>query len=88
MEKKINIAEFYSGKTIFVTGVSGFIGKVLVWKLLNSCPKLEKIYVLLRPKRGKLAQHRLEELLQTPVSHSILILKYFLQFSYIFLFKL
>ncbi|KAK7574219.1 hypothetical protein V9T40_011410 [Parthenolecanium corni] len=67
MEKKIDIAEFYSGKTIFVTGVSGFIGKVLVWKLLNSCPKLEKIYVLLRPKRGKLAQHRLEELLQTPI---------------------
>nr|AGK27745.1 fatty acyl-CoA reductase [Ericerus pela] len=67
MEEKSEISEFYSEKTIFVTGVSGFIGKVLVWKLLRSCPKLERIYVLMRAKRGKSTQHRLDELLQTPI---------------------
>ena len=62
------VADFYRGKTIFLTGASGFIGKVLIWKLLQSCPDLDTIYVLIRPKYGKNVQHRVEELLQVPVS--------------------
>lgn len=68
MAEHSSVAEFYADKTIFVTGASGLIGKVLIWKLLHSCPDLNVIYVLIRPKRGKNVRHRIDELLQSPVS--------------------
>ncbi|XP_022197198.2 putative fatty acyl-CoA reductase CG5065 [Nilaparvata lugens] len=43
--------EFYNGRYIFVTGGTGFIGKVLLHKLLVSCPQIERIYLLLRNRR-------------------------------------
>ena len=60
------ISQFYAGKCIFITGVTGFMGKVLLHKLLNSCPMLERIYVLIRPKRDELPQVRLDKLLDGP----------------------
>jgi len=47
------ISEFYRDRCIFITGATGFLGKVLVEKLLRSCPKIKGIYVLLRPKKGQ-----------------------------------
>lgn len=67
MAEHSSVAEFYADKTIFVTGASGLIGKVLIWKLLHSCPDLNVIYVLIRPKRGKNVRHRIDELLQSPI---------------------
>lgn len=61
------IQKFYNGRTIFVTGSSGLMGKVLVEKLLFSCPNVEKIYMLIRPKRGKNASQRIEAIWQLPV---------------------
>jgi len=61
------ISQFYAGKCIFITGVTGFMGKVLLHKLLNSCPMLEKIYVLIRPKRDELPQVRLDKLYDGPL---------------------
>lgn len=52
------IQEFYSGKTVFVTGVTGFLGKLLVEKLLRGCPQIRRIYVHVRGKRG-LAQEEI-----------------------------
>ena len=52
------VSQFYSEKCIFITGATGFMGKVLLNKLLQSCPMLESIYVLIRPKRDELPQGR------------------------------
>lgn len=46
------ISEFYSGKSILITGATGFCGKVLVEKLLRDCGGLEKIYVVAREKKN------------------------------------
>jgi FlaA1/EpsC-like NDP-sugar epimerase len=35
-------------RSIFITGATGFVGKVLVEKLLRSCPDIAKIYILVR----------------------------------------
>lgn len=43
--------DFYNGRYVFVTGGTGFIGKVLLHKLLVSCPQIERIYLLLRNRR-------------------------------------
>lgn len=63
-----SVSEFYNGKTIFITGGTGFMGKVLLEKLLRGCPGVSKIYLLIRPKRGQNAQERLQQLLCSPVS--------------------
>nr|CAD7610859.1 unnamed protein product [Timema genevievae] len=56
------IAEFYRGRCIMITGATGFMGKVLVEKLLRSCPDIANIYLLMRPKRGTDVMTRLDEL--------------------------
>ncbi|CAG0914000.1 unnamed protein product, partial [Notodromas monacha] len=59
------IAEFFEGKCIFVTGATGFIGKLLVEKLLRSCPGIKKIYLLVREKKGQHVQERVDHVLQS-----------------------
>lgn len=59
MEKlESEIIPFYKNKTIFLTGGSGFVGKVFIEKLLRVTEVL-CIYVLMRPKRGKEIQDRI-----------------------------
>lgn len=62
-----SVSDFYSGKTVFITGGTGFMGKVLLEKLLRSCPGVAKIYLLIRPKKGQDARERLQQLLNSPV---------------------
>lgn len=62
-----SIADFYAGRTLFLTGATGFMGKVLLEKLLRSCPAIHRIYVLIRPKRGCSVPSRLSEVLETKV---------------------
>jgi alcohol-forming fatty acyl-CoA reductase len=61
------IPEFYAGQEIFITGGSGFIGKVLIEKLLRSCPDVKAIYLLLRPKKGVEVEERLKEITDMPL---------------------
>lgn len=63
----IDIARFYQGKSVFLTGGTGFIGKVILEKLLRSCPDIKNLYFMIRPKRGKSCQERLEKLLTLPL---------------------
>ena len=47
------------------------MGKVLVEKLLRSCPDVSHLYLLMRPRRGLDARHRLDDMLTAPVSDSM-----------------
>lgn len=68
MDELSEIQTFYKGKTILITGGTGLMGKVLIEKLLYSCSDLNKIYMLLRPKRGRSPEIRVDEMLKLPVS--------------------
>ncbi|XP_014251246.1 putative fatty acyl-CoA reductase CG5065 [Cimex lectularius] len=52
------IPQFYAGRSVLVTGATGFMGKVLVEKLLRSCPQIGNVYIVIRSKRGQSAQER------------------------------
>ncbi|XP_055610155.1 putative fatty acyl-CoA reductase CG5065 [Uranotaenia lowii] len=72
MENKyISVAEFYHGRSIFITGGTGFMGKVLIEKLLRSCPGIKQIFILIRPKRGQDIAARLTEILGSPLFDKI-----------------
>lgn len=50
--RDVSIAQFYGGKSILITGATGFMGKVMVEKLLRDCGQVKCIYILVRMKRG------------------------------------
>lgn len=64
---ELTVPKFYAGKCVFVTGATGFMGKVLIEKLLRCCPDIEQIYCLVRPKNSQDVQKRLNELLDCKV---------------------
>lgn len=65
------VKDFYKNKNIFITGATGFLGIGLVEKLLRSCD-VGTIYLLMRPKKGKEIQARLEELTKNLVRIKII----------------
>lgn len=69
------IQDFFRGAHVFVTGGTGFIGKLLTEKLVRSMPHLGQIYLLIRDKRGKSAQQRFELVLEDPVSKFIAVIE-------------
>lgn len=73
VEQYPRIRDTYVNKVIFITGASGFIGKVLIEKLLRSCPDIKKIYLLLRPKKGLTIKERLDGIISSEVRLSNLI---------------
>ncbi|XP_060852908.1 fatty acyl-CoA reductase wat-like [Rhopalosiphum padi] len=56
-----SIAETFMDGTVFVTGSTGFLGKVLTEKLLRSC-SLKKIALLVRSKKGVDSAQRVTEI--------------------------
>jgi alcohol-forming fatty acyl-CoA reductase len=55
------LAEAYRGKTILLTGGTGFLGTALVEKILHSLPDLRRLYLLIRASREKGAAARFEK---------------------------
>ena len=45
-EPKSDIIGFFGGRSVFVTGGSGYLGRVLLFKLLSCCPDIGKVRAL------------------------------------------
>ena len=73
ISSRIGIKQFYAGKDVLVTGATGFMGKVLVEKLLRSIPDIGDVYILVREKRGKTSKERLDNLLSSKVSSGLIV---------------
>ncbi|EFX77095.1 hypothetical protein DAPPUDRAFT_54498 [Daphnia pulex] len=56
------IPNFYRCRSIFITGATGFMGKILIEKLVRSCPEIGSVYLLIRPTPTKDVPSRLREL--------------------------
>ncbi|CAH2077061.1 unnamed protein product, partial [Iphiclides podalirius] len=66
-----SIENFYASKSVFITGGTGFLGKILVEKLLYSCPNIDKIFLLIREKQKSDARERIKQLVNLPVFHRL-----------------
>lgn len=67
---KETIPEFYAGRSVFITGATGFMGKVLIEKLLRSCPDVSEIFLLMRAKKNMTIDQRVQKMITLPVSSS------------------
>jgi nucleoside-diphosphate-sugar epimerase len=72
MNSNESLVDYYRNKTILVTGATGFVGKAVLWHLLKAAGQvIDKVYVLIRPKRipgGTPSQRLLDEIINTKVS--------------------
>ena len=57
----MDIKGFFRNKTIFLTGTTGFVGKVVLEKFIRSLPEFKRIYVMVRAKKSIPIQQRLEK---------------------------
>ncbi len=61
------IREAFAGKTLLITGTTGYLGKSLVEKILRSLPEVGRVNVAIRPSQRRPARDRLErEILASP----------------------
>ncbi|XP_026110595.1 putative fatty acyl-CoA reductase CG5065, partial [Carassius auratus] len=63
-----SISKWYAGKNVLITGATGFMGKVLMEKLLRSCPDVKALYILVRPKAGQSMSERVRDMMKCKVS--------------------
>jgi len=61
------VEALFKGKNVFVTGATGFVGKVLLEKLVRSCPEVGTIFCLVRPKKNLQPSARLDSFLNNQV---------------------
>ncbi|EMS50908.1 putative fatty acyl-CoA reductase 5 [Triticum urartu] len=54
------VAAYFGGKNILVTGSTGFLGKVLVEKILRVQPGVRKLFLLVRATNDESARHRIQ----------------------------
>lgn len=55
------IQRYFAGKTVFLTGATGFMGKCFVEKILRDCPDLKRLYVLVRQKKGVTQEEKMKK---------------------------
>lgn len=67
MASESSIADFFENRSVFITGSTGFVGKVLVEKILRSCPKVKRLYLLMRTSDTKHITLRRNELITNKV---------------------
>lgn len=64
----LSVSQYYKTKNILITGATGFVGKLLIEKLLSSCDgKVNKIYCVIREKNGFTCDERLNEMVSCKV---------------------
>jgi len=63
----MQISEFYRDKAVLLTGCTGFVGKVLLEKLIRTTPHIRRYYILVRPRSGVPPMERIQkEIFQSP----------------------
>ncbi|CAK1600640.1 unnamed protein product [Parnassius mnemosyne] len=65
--KQTSVVDFYAGKSVFITGGTGFLGKAFIEKILYSCTNIDNIYVLIRETEQHNATQKLRRIFDSPI---------------------
>ncbi|KOX67276.1 Fatty acyl-CoA reductase 1 [Melipona quadrifasciata] len=65
---KSQIRKFYAGKHILLTGCTGYLGTIILEKLLRTCTEISKVYILVREKANMAIEDRMKKLFENEVS--------------------
>ncbi|KAF3338229.1 fatty acyl-CoA reductase 1-like protein [Carex littledalei] len=60
MDQGSKIAGYFKGKSILITGSTGFLGKIFMEKILRVEPQVKKIYLLVRAQDSDSAKQRVQ----------------------------
>ncbi len=72
----LSVRQALAGKHILLIGVTGFIGKVWLVKLLMDLPEIGKIHLLIRGKRSQPALRRFEKIVEESAVFELLYERY------------
>ncbi|GAB0100270.1 hypothetical protein DMENIID0001_162830 [Sergentomyia squamirostris] len=73
MDRKLcQFREFFSGRSILLTGGTGFMGMALIEGLLSACEDIGRIYVIVREKKGFSPSERVAKLLSSEIFNHVL----------------
>src|SRR5262245_7859470 len=61
----LSVRQALAGRHVFLTGGSGFVGKVWLSMVLAQLPEIERLYVFVRPKALVAGRQRFEKMLNT-----------------------
>ncbi|KAK1128430.1 hypothetical protein K0M31_002896 [Melipona bicolor] len=64
---KSQIRKFYAGKRILLTGCTGYLGTVILEKILRTCTEISKLYILVREKANVAIEDRMKKLFENEV---------------------
>lgn len=59
VDELTSIKQFFNDCEVFITGGTGFVGRVLIEKLLRSCSGVKRIYVVIRSRKGVSSSERI-----------------------------
>lgn len=62
------IPKYFADSTVLITGATGFLGKLILEKLLRTCTDIKKVIIIIRTKKGKSPEERFEEIFSNVVS--------------------
>lgn len=69
---KLEIRKFFAGKNVLLSGCTGFLGKVLLEKLMRSCPEINRFYIMIRPKKNMKPIDRVKNEILSSYNFSVL----------------
>jgi fatty acyl-CoA reductase len=67
-ETESPVQQLFRGAGVLVTGSTGFLGQLLVEKLLRSCPGIKTVFLLIRSKKEKTEAKRFAQIFEGTVS--------------------
>ncbi len=60
----LSVTQTLKGKSLFLTGTTGFVGKVLVEKILHDIPDVGKLFLLIR---GNAAERLEKDIIESKI---------------------
>ncbi len=59
---RISVRAAFRDSTVLLTGVTGFLGTVILHRLLVVCPEVRRVYVVVRPRAEDSPEARVDRL--------------------------